>query len=251
METLSSAKNILLAHVKKEALISSSDIQMAIQDGLFDAAALENIHDVEKLEYLLQPEYIQAFRDNVLSFSDMVNLDTVMLQSMLDFQCLQSIRNGLLTFDSIRAYQTPEDLSRHIRVAKLSDCGFNTHFRIFTNRYAALYDTCETEKNKITISQLYNTLYQAKQDFLNADTIETAQDTFIAVCRQAINTAIPELEEPSAWKPILLNMLNALVALLTLGIANLVYGTFRLFEMPVPGLEDEIQNVMTSLENLP
>jgi curved DNA-binding protein CbpA len=250
MAALTNAKDILLAHVKKEALITSPEIQTAVQEGLFDAAALRNIHEMDKLECLLHPQYVQAFRDNYFSFSDVVNMNADMLQAILDFQGIQHIRDGRFTFDRMIQFQTPEMLSRHIISRKLVHSRFNDSFNIFSNRHHDASETFETTRNKAVIRELYNTLNSAKRNFLNSDTIQTAQATFIEACQQAINTAIPELEENSAWKPILLDILNALVALSTLGIANMVYGTFRLFKAPAPGLDDEIQNVMTSLENL-
>lgn len=77
----------------------------------------------------------------------------------------------------------------------------------------------------------YDGLHDAKIKFLASDKNKTQNmSEFKQDCLDAITTALPVLETHRGWTQVFADLANALIAVCTVGIANLIAGRFRLFD---------------------
>lgn len=77
----------------------------------------------------------------------------------------------------------------------------------------------------------YDGLHDAKIKFLASDKNKTQNmSEFKQGCLDAIAAALPVLETHRGWTQVFADLANALIAVCTVGIANLIAGRFRLFD---------------------
>ncbi len=80
-------------------------------------------------------------------------------------------------------------------------------------------------------NQLYTQLLQAKECLLHIETpIDERLAQFQKSCLDAIHTALPILGQEVEWQPLLIKLVNVIVALATVGLVCLATGRFGLFK---------------------
>jgi len=138
--------------------------------------------------------------------------------------------------------------------AILVRAGFNASFEILEEKAKTLKIKAENDPSYKSAStaadNIVTKLKNAQNIFINSNTGTNDLMTFKNDCEQAISKEDKNtLEQHRGWKQALLNIVNALVAVITLSASYLATGKFRLFSSPTDSAK-KLSKVEKSIHDL-
>lgn len=254
------------------SLLRRDDCQQMIRGQAVLLTLVELTDDA--LGYLLSPHAVQAITDGVFNFNELSAIDSDRLRYILSFEGIQVMQESLLSIDDLSGFSpeilacvmTPTYLQALRQIVQQegnvfynqsyasSQEGSNPYVDHVLNRinYHYCFERVGCKADELEITAGYNFNYieahraagtlldrlnEAKRAFVASNDPINAERVFKEACLDAINQTKPVLETHRGWSEVLLDIVNALLSIVTLGIGNAIIGQFRFFEVKTDSAE--------------
>lgn len=213
------------------------------------------------------PACLEAINSGVYSLHELIKLDETTLNTLLHPDCIEAIRDQILDksclllsasnpsehFESLAQMTSEPYLSSLRRLKEKQGLEYNPALSVgYAWKRVNALGIFDFTKNP-SISKLDNAIRQlpaspqrvaakkashilktkmedAEKAFIHADRPVEAEEVFVRTCLNAILAARPALEKYHRIRTILLDIANALIGLISVGIIPLAAGRLRLFD---------------------